>query len=391
MLAGWKFSSKGASRDAPPLAVVQRKDFTRTVRLSGSLQAVESYMVVTPQLTGSQVTNMVVTRLQPAGAYVKRNDILVEFDRQGVVQDFLDHQAEYQERVRQTARQQADEAAASARDDTELKQAEDDLQKAKLEMRRNEVIAPIDAEMNRLELEETESRLEQLRTTYELRRRMALAGDRELEIQTASSRSVMTLAQQNEAMMSIRSPMNGIVVLKSIWKGGQLGDVGVGDQVWAGLPILQVVNPGTMEIESSVNQEDFPALRIGQVATVRLDAYPGAVFSGKLQQLSPVAIASDFSENLRQFSANFSIDQKDPRLTPDLFAAVDVQLDRLSDVLVVPRAAITQRDGRFFVQVKHRAGWQQREVTIRAMNDLEAVIDSGLSAGEVVRADQAMQ
>jgi len=147
---------------------------------------------------------------------------------------------------------------------------------------------------------------------------------------------------------------------------------------------MQVVDPAKMEVRANANQMDTPYLRPGQRVEIHLDAYPGVMFIGTLEQLSPMALQSGFSDKLWQSPAVFSIDQSDPRLMPDLSAAVDVELDREPNALVVPREAIFTNKGQTFVQVKTRMGAEKRAVKVGTMSDTQAVIESGLSPGEAV-------
>ncbi len=82
----------------------------------------------------------------------------------------------------------------------------------------------------------------------------------------------MLHAQANAALMQIRSPIDGMVVLNTIWKQGSMGEVQEGDQVRPGVPFMQVVDPSKMNVEVPVNQQDFLSLKIGQKAEVHLDA-----------------------------------------------------------------------------------------------------------------------
>ena len=167
-------------------------------------------------------------------------------------------------------------------------------------------------------------RLQQLRETFDLKRKAAIAAIHILEIQRDRTRQTMLHAQRNAELMQVRSPIDGVVVLNTIWKQGKMGEVQEGDQVRPGVPFMQVVDPSKMEVLVQVNQEDFLSLKIGQPATVRLDAYPEMVFAGKLEQISPIARNGSFSAKVRTFTAVFSIAGNDPRLMPDLSAAVDV-------------------------------------------------------------------
>ena len=87
---------------------------------------------------------------------------------------------------------------------------------------------------------------------------------------------------------------------------------------------MQVVNPATMQVRVHANQQDFPSLQVGQMAKVRLGAYPEMVLQGKVDQISPIGENGDFSTKLRTFVVIVAIEGNDPKLMPDLSAAVDV-------------------------------------------------------------------
>lgn len=371
--------------DAPQTATVARRDFVHILRLSGTVQAVQSRAVLAPALAGSQVGSLVVTKLVPAGNRVETGDLLVEFDRQAQTKAFLDKQAEYRDFVDQIAGKQAEEDAARAKDATELKQAEDDLKKAELEMQKNEVLSKIDAEKNQENLDQARANLKQLRETFELKRRAAQAGIHTLEIQRDRSRETMLHAQKNAEKMAVHSPMDGVVVLNTIWKGGKMGEVQEGDEVRAGVPFMQVVDPSAMLVRVPVNQADYLELKIGQQAQVRLDAYPEMVFRATLDALTPLGVHGEFSDKIRTFAALFAIQGSDPKLMPDLSAAVDVELESQKNVLLAPLDSIAVENNHPYVWVKSGLGFEKRAVTVGPRNDLEAVIQSGLRAGDVVK------
>src|SRR5258708_20410432 len=93
---------------------------------------------------------------------------------------------------------------------------------------------------------------------------------------------------------------------------------------------MQVVNPSAMQVRVLANQQDFPSLQAGQTAKVRLDAYPDLVFAAKLDQLAPIGEGGDFSSKLRSFVVIVAIEGSDPKLMPDLSAAVDVDIAKHS-------------------------------------------------------------
>ncbi len=364
---------------------VTKKDFVHVLRLAGTTEAVRSRPVLAPRLEGAQLNSMVVTRLASAGSRVKQGDVLVEFDRQAQIKDALDKKATYQDLVDQVEEKRAAEDAARAKDETELKQAEDDLTKAQLEVTKKDIVSRIDAEKNQETLQEAVQTLQQLRQTFQLKREAAAADIRVLEIQRDRARGTMLYAQGNAQKMTIRSPMDGIVVLNTVWLGGRMGEVQEGDEVRPGVPFMKVIDPAQMDVRVAVNQEDMPQLRIGQAATVHLDAYPGLSFPGVLDELAPLGHSGQFTDKVRTFVAIFSIRGNNPKLMPDLSASADVELSRLPNVLVVPAQSVINDKGQDYVFLKTAAGFDKHQVKIGPANDLEVVIESGLHAGDVIR------
>jgi HlyD family secretion protein len=308
----------------------------QTLRFKGTTEAVQARSIQAPLLAGQQVGTLTITRLAHSGTRVKQGDLLVEFDRQAQLRDFIDKQAQSNDENDKVLEEQAKEAAARAKDETEIVQAESSLRKAELEMQKVELLSRIDAEKAQEDLDEAKATLAQLKETFDLNRKAAQAAIRILEIQRDRTRETMLHAQANATLMQIRSPIDGIVVFNTIWKQGNMGEVQEGDQVRPGVAFMQVVDPSLMEVRVAVNQEDLLGLRVGQQATVHLDAYPDLQFQGELQSIDPMGKNGDFSAKLRSFAASFSIKGNDPRLMPDLSAAIDVQ--PVSDGIVASRS-----------------------------------------------------
>jgi len=80
----------------------------------------------------------------------------------------------------------------------------------------------------------------------------------------------------------------------------------------------------------------------------------------------------------------FVIDGQDAKLLPDLSAAVDVELERLPNVLIVPRDSLVSENGKFTVRMVSGHGSEAREVKVLQINDVEAAVDAKLQPGETV-------
>lgn len=297
------------------------------LRLAGTVEALKSLTIVTPRLAGAGPSALVIMKLAPGGARVRAGDLLVQFDPQDQLRAGQDRRAEYLDFEEQIRKMRAEQSAARARDETELHQAANDVERARLDVSKNELLPKIDAEKNTLALEQADARLAALTRTFDLKRRAARAQIRILEIRRDRARRAMQHAEENARRMSITAPFDGLAVARQVWKGGTMGDVQEGEEVRAGLPILDLVDPGRMRVRARVNQADIGQVAVGQAARVRLDAYPDLVFEGRVEQLSPLALVSTLTPKVRSFVALVSIAGSHPNLTPDLSASVDLMAE----------------------------------------------------------------
>jgi HlyD family secretion protein len=298
------------------------------LRLQGSVEPVRSHPVIVPRLTGPGTGTLVIVHLVKPGTQVTRGDLLIEFDRQAQIKTAHDREAEYRDFIEQINRMGGEQVTARGHGEAELKIAENAVKSAELEVLKNEVVPPITAEQNKLSLDETRAKSEQLRRTFDLRRKADAADIRALEIQRDRALNAWKHAQSNADKMRVVSPIDGMVVLKSTWKNGTMGEVQEGEEVRSGLGIMDVIDSSVMQVRARVNQADVSALRVGQTARITLDSFPTRTFTGRLEQLSRIGTISTMSNRVRTFLAVFSIEGSDAHLMPDLAAAIDIVEDR---------------------------------------------------------------
>lgn len=384
------FSSMGngtpqsTNRGRAATVTLEQRDFVRGVRVTGTVEAVETTTVSTPRLAGPGMQSLVITRLVQPGTKVRPGDLLVEFDRQLQIQTALDRRAELTDLDMQIRRKEAEELAAQARDDSEIQLAGSARARARLEMLKNEMVAKIQAEKNAQALEQAEARLKQLKLTYELKRKAAEADIEILRIRRGKAESAMRQAEANASRMEIVSPIAGLAVIRTIWKSNNMAEVQEGEEVRPGVPVVDIVNPDVMRVRARVNQSDINDMAAGQKVRIGLDAYPALSFEGVVAQISPLGVTSTLSPKVRSFAMLVDVHGAHPNLMPDLTAALDVEIERVPGALVVPRDAVRRDGERAYVQVRRGDRFEPQEVTLGAMNRHEVVVQAGLEPGAVV-------
>jgi HlyD family secretion protein len=294
-----------------------------TLRLSGTVEAVQARTVSVPRMQGPLVPLLIVD-LVTAGTRVELGDTLVEFDPQQQQRNAVDRRAELSNLESDIEKKRAEHAAAEAKDRTELSAADHDVERARLDVRKNDLVPRIDAEKNTLALSQATARFEQLKVTFDLKREAARAELRILEIRRDRAERALRYAQENAALMRIPAPFSGLVVIKRMYRNGAFVEIARGDEVRPGIPVVDIVDTSKMRVRAKLNQADLRLVRTGQRATIGLDGFPDLTFDGDIELITPLASVSDLSGTVRKFVVIVSIAGAHPQLLPDLTAWVDL-------------------------------------------------------------------
>lgn len=203
----------------------------------------------------------------------------------------------------------------------------------------------------------------------------------QLDHTLAEQRAARALRDQAQAQLGsldimlrdhiIRAPISGVIASRFV-DAGSLSD----DKQ----PMFRVCDESRVKVVTTVGERDFPLARLGLIARVRVDSYPGRDFSGKVEVISPVIDPATRSAEMEIY-----LDNEDRRLRSGMFARVHLVLGR-RPALLVPRTAVQRMPGtgtRFvFLAVDGQAKLVNVETGAIRGDDLE--ITDGLTAGQTV-------
>jgi HlyD family secretion protein len=296
---------------------------SKAIRATGLVRAVKVSSIQVPQIAG-QGGRMTLVRLVPNGTHVKQGDTLAEFDRTKQLDDALEAEAKYDDLGHQVRQKIASNRSEVEKRLSDLKQAEADLAKADIQLKKGPILSDIERMKNEAKAESARARVESLQKIHIHRTKVEAAALRIIELQQERQKVALERAKSNAEKLVVKAPLDGMVALENIWRGGSMGHAQEGDQLWNGQPMLKLFDPSEMEVHAQIGEPDGAALRPGTKARVRLDAYPEVEFEGRFESASPVA-SSALGSPIKNFAARFRLTGTDPRLLPDLSAAVVIE------------------------------------------------------------------
>ena len=172
--------------------------------------------------------------------------------------------------------------------------------------------------------------------------------------------------------LTLRSPVNGVVLEKPAIQGKRF---------MAGEALYQVADLSQVWLLAEVFEHDLGQVRIGQVANIRVDAYPEKIFTGKVTFVYPTVTPESRTARVRIELANAQA-----LLKPSMYARAEIVSSRgKAQVLTVPDSAVLDTGTRQLVLVERGEGkFEPRPVKLGAHGDGYIEVLDGIKAGEKV-------
>jgi len=300
-----------ASKREKPIPVMTEKAIRRTilqtVSATGKIQP-ETEVKISPEVAGEIIELPVQDGMQ-----VKKGDLLVKI-KPDSYKALLEQQEAAISAARATNLQQK---ATMMKSEHDFKRAEDLFGKKLIsEQEYNAAEAADDVAKN----------------TYE-------SSLHEIERAQASS----SQARDQLSKTTIYSPMDGTVTVLN----SKLGERLVATNQFAGTEVMRVADLSHMQAVVDVNENDVVNVKLGDKASVKIDAYAGRKFKGVVQQIANTGktTGAGTQEEVTNFEVKIRIDDHDVVLRPGLSCTADVETNMVKDAVAVPMQSVTIRTG----------------------------------------------
>jgi multidrug efflux pump subunit AcrA (membrane-fusion protein) len=375
----------GKTAVAPSISTVRaiRGVIQATRRLAGSITARRFMNIGAPVLQAPDTgRGLTLIFLAASGARVKEGELIAQIDAQDIQDHLVDVEASVSQGKLDIARRKAQLVAQMEGLNQRLRVARATWEKAKQDARATPVTNVINQEKLRLAVEEYQEAYEEAAKQTPLTEERQLADLKLYELSNEYDDRHLNRHLRDFRRCSIRSPMDGMVVMQTTYRGGDLYQVKVGDRLFPGQPFMRVVDPASMELDATMNQSESQVVRLGQRATVRFDAFPEIVIKGHVQSVGALALGGRrVNFNVRSVAVRLVLDTVDPRVIPDLSASADVATSEPAGGLIVPREALSESGGKTIVYVKQGEAFVPREVEIAGITNTQAAVASGIEEG----------
>jgi len=308
---------------------VAQGDISSTVRAPAKVQP-ETHVKLSANVPG-EVVRIAVKE----GDWVRKGQFLLELDG-----------TQYRAQLRQS-QAALDAAKSSLRlSEVALEQAESDLRR-KEQLFERKLVSPQEIETSR-----TQANAERARADV----------NRE---EVARSSAAILSAQDNLRKTVFIAPIAGTVTQLNVERGEI---VMVGTMNNPGTVILSIADLRRMKVEADVDETDVAQIRIGQGATVKVDALPDTTLTGTVVEIanSPKVTELGTQEQQTNFVVDVMIDHPPSTLRPGMTADVEIKTGTRSGILHVPIQAVVVRTTEELKKAETKRGRKGGEATATA-------------------------
>ncbi|HCC87333.1 MAG TPA: efflux RND transporter periplasmic adaptor subunit [Prevotella sp.] len=267
-----------------------------SVTATGTIEAVKTVTV------GTQVSGIIDKLYVDYNSVVKKGQVIAELDRQNLQSQLNSSKA------------QLSQAQAN------LVSAESDLAYQKANYQRNKTL------YNKGLISANE--YEQARLSWQT----ASATVAQRRDAVAAAREEVNRAQTNLSYAVITSPIDGVVISKSVEEGQTVAASYATPELFTIAKDLK-----DMRVIANVDEADIGGVRVGQRVTFTVDAYPNDTFEGSVTQVRQEATTTN---NVVTYEVVISAPNQDLKLKPGLTANVNIYTEEIKDVLSVPSKAL---------------------------------------------------
>jgi RND family efflux transporter MFP subunit len=377
--------SSHAASPSVPTAEAHRGDFVDYLSIRGEIKARQSSILTAPSAAG----DLQILKLARTGAQVKIGDMVVQFDTT-TLQHTLDQKrtdlATAEAQIHQT---EAQEHLTEEQNLTDSLAAKYNVESARLDASKAEILSVIDGEKNKLALASSQEKLREADVKLSSGKDGSAADIAQQKKKRDKALFDVRLAEHQIAALTLRAPINGVVTVlpnsRQAWVGGGTPDFREGDHVWPGAPIAEIPDLTSILFEARIEESDRGRLTSNQSASVHVDAVPDSDFNANVSNISTMA-KLDFSgwPPTKSFLLDLKIAGADPRIKPGMKANARIVVNIIPNSILVPTQALFQNNGSSVVYVQDGGKFVQRTIEVGRRSGDTAQIVSGLKRGERV-------
>jgi len=327
-----------------------------------------------------------IANMTAEGKIVKKGDVLINFDAQGIFEQLQQVQNEFDQAKKQEEKIKVQISLQEQEIRSKLAELQHKYETLKLKQQTNTQIAnSITVEKDRLATQQAEQEVAAITEKLNWYKKSSEASYNVVLSQKARAENKVNKIQAGIAKLQTQADREGVVVYKTRWNGEKFQ---IGETVWPGQPIMEIPDLKTIIAQAYVPEVDLGKVKIDQPVNVTIDALPGQTYLGKVKSIGRLVHSKAWDVPNKVIDVEIALENIDVNtMRPSMSLKAKFETASIDNAIAVPLSAVYVSATGSLVKVKTPQGWQPREVKLGDSNLSEVVVIEGLKSGERIAAD----
>jgi multidrug efflux pump subunit AcrA (membrane-fusion protein) len=356
--------------------------FELSIEVKGEIQGKNAIVISLPDELKHQDLRIYQLKLKDIveeGTLVNAGEYVATLDAAQITQQMQNNNEDLQKHRAELNDAKIDSSIQLTQLREELGEFVYDLEYKTLELEQARFESPAYQRKKQVEYDRTIRDMDKKKRDYELKKLELKMKIRRTENRFDYYNRRDSLLKKAMAAARITAPKDGMIMYAKLWNGRKIR---TGDDINIWMPAIANLPDMSQPVSEAYIQEiDITKLTIGDSVEVKIDALPGEVFKGAISQIANVGQELQ-GYDMKVFRIAVDIEVRGREIKPAMTSNNKIILNKLSDVIKIPRNCLFPQNGDSFVYLQKDGKTWIKKVTPGLENDQEVVIKSGLEPGD---------
>lgn len=282
---------------------------------TGELNAIDVRAFVL-QRYGAYWYRMKIIGMLKHGEIVKKGDSVIQLDPAEIGKFIVERETQYENQKATIAKLIIDQNNQKEQLESILESELATFELKKLEIASTRFESDRVKKIKSLEMKQAELNIKKNKRKIELNN---IAAKSEMNVQKIREKQIVVELKNARSILpalTIRAPIDGIFQVASNERNGQ--QIRIGDELYVGNMMGSVPSLKWMKVNTTVSENDYKHIKLGQKVKVRLDALPKVVFNAEVIHVGKLCHLKDEKSRQKVFDVELKMLKSDQRLKPGM-------------------------------------------------------------------------
>jgi RND family efflux transporter MFP subunit len=225
------------------------------------------------------------------------------------------------------------------------------------------------------DIKKVEAQVEKATAAYELAKQLYDSKSWYKDLKSASaflkeSQASFDLASKAVEDTEIKAPFSGTIMTKN---------ANIGENIKPEQIVFSIMDFSKIKVEANIAEANITEIKIGQIVNIKLDAYPGKLFHGKVNLIAP-----GLDSKNRTAKIEILVPNEDNLIMPGMFAQIEIVTKENFNANILPRESLVEKEDKKGVFVVEANTAIFRNIQIGTVTEEKFEVLSGLNKDDKV-------